>query len=485
MNFRDAVKEDWMKPIKIFSVALSTLMIAGCVVGPVYHAPVPEVPSQFRLGIPAHPAVNDAKEISDWWRQFDDPLVAELIETAQSSSPTVAQALARIVQARGTVTSARSALFPEIKGDASSLRSKQAVQPNVSVVGTTNIIGVDDAAWQLDLFGATRKATDAANSRLTARMADWHGVRVSLAAEVANTLLEYRACVEIADILEQDLGSREQTGQLTAMKIRAGFTAPADGALTNASIADARQQLIAQHAACDLDVTALVDLTGIDETTLRTKLAPGKKLPHPLEIVVEQVPAKAVAQRPDITSAERDLAAAGAEINVAVANRYPSISLGGNIGLTNLLSQGASGTAVTWSFGPSLSLPLFDAGNRKAQVDIAQARYDEAYGLYRQKVRSAVREIEEALVKLDSAAHREADAASAARDYDLYFKANVDKFKSGAGSLFELEDARRTSLSAQQILIGVQRDRVAAWIALYKAMGGGWHPNTLVTDNAG
>jgi outer membrane protein TolC len=117
---------------------------------------------------------------------------------------------------------------------------------------------------------------------------------------------------------------------------------------------------------------------------------------------------------------------------------------------------------------------LFDAGRRKAEVDLAQARYDEAYAGYQLQVRTAAREIEEALVRLDAAARREDDAALAAREYENYFRANDDKFKAGSGSLFELEDARRTFLAAQQTQISVQREHVTAWIALYKALGGGW-----------
>ncbi|MET0267058.1 MAG: efflux transporter outer membrane subunit, partial [Duganella sp.] len=362
-----------------------------------------------------------------------------------------------------------------------------------------------DASWEIDLFGARAKAAEAAGARWQAREADWHVTRVSLAAEVAATLVDYRACRVSADILVQDLQSREAVARLTAEALKTGYMPRAEGFLSDASAASARERLIAQRAECDLDVKALVALTGLSEADLRTRLdappvaataatanaTPG--LPRPAALVVESVPAQVLAQRPDIAAAERELAAAAAEINVAEAQRYPSLSLRGSIGVGRLSSGGVSGSADTWSFGPaSLSLPLFDGGRRRAAVAEAQGRYDEQAGVYRQRVRDAVREIEEALVRLDAAARRETDADIAAREYQRYFQAGDEKFRAGASNMLDLEEARRNSLSARLTQVGVQRERVQAWIALYKALGGGWQPATLpatasaaTTTNAG
>ncbi|WP_211443531.1 efflux transporter outer membrane subunit [Collimonas humicola] len=473
-----------MRLLKMLGSVPLLSVIAGCVVGPTYQVPSPTTSSQavlpqFQSALPKPPATEGGTtDLTRWWSQFDDPLVAELVATAEASNPSVAQALARITQARATAGSAGSALYPSVAADASSTRSKSlsGLTSNLGSVATvaTSSTATFDASWELDLFGGKRKTAEAANARVFARNADWYGAKVSLAAEVGSTLVNYRACVATAAMLEQDLKSREQTAQLTSLKVKAGFTAPADGALINGSTADARQKLVVQRTECDLDVKALVALTDIPEPSLRAKLAVNQRVPQPRGFVVESVPAQALSQRPDIAVAERELAAASAEINVAQANRYPSISLLGSIGIGGLRFDGGSSRSDTWSFGPSLKLPLFDAGLRKSQVDLARGRYDEAYAGYQAQVRSAAREIEEALVRLDAAARREDDAALAAREYESYFRANDDKFKAGSGSLFELEDARRTFLAAQQSQISVQRDHVAAWIALYKALGGGW-----------
>ena len=445
--------------------------LCGCAVGPQYRAPAVAAPSRFQSEPPAGAEAADT-DLNAWWAQFDDPLVARLVHAAVLDNPTLAQARARVAQARAQLGGSQGALLPAIDANGSVIRSKALAAPGATTIGTATTRSLD-ASWELDLFGGLRKGAEAADARLAARIADWHGARVSLGAEVATTLLGLRACEATSALLAEDLRSRQQTGQLTGLKIRAGLTATGDAVLSEASIADGRQRLQAQQLECELTIQALVELTGIDTDRLRPLLAQSAGLPRPRGIEVRQVPAEAVAQRPDIAAGERDLAAAAAEINVAEANRYPRLTLTGSIGQTGLRSGGSSATTGNWSFGPSLSLPLFDGGRRRAAVDAAMARYQEAEALYRQRVRGAVRDIEQALLRLDSFARRETDAAAAARDYERYFQTREEKFKAGNGSLFELEDARRSMLSARQTLIGVQRERVDAWIALYKALGGG------------
>ena len=441
-------------------------VLAGCAVGPQYRMPDGPSAAQFHAPLPATaPQDTPAPGLGNWWRQFDDPIVPELVAQAQAGSPTMALALARIGQARAQAGMARSDRFPAIGAGVSGARGRIG-----EAALTRTVTRGLDASWEIDLFGGKRMAAEAARARLEARNSEWHGARVSLGAEVAATTVRYRACVRSAALLSQDADSRGQTGKLTAQKIKAGFTAPADGNLSAASAADARQRLVAQRALCDIDIKALVALTDVPEPALRARLDASDRVPRPSGIAVDTVPARALSQRPDIAAAEQDLRAASADINTAEANRYPSLSLGGDISVVRV-----GGVAQTlWSFGPAITAPLFDAGLRRNQANLARARYDESAASYQLQVRGAVREIEEALVQLDASTRREADAASAARDYDSYFKASEDKFRAGPGSLFELEVARRDALSAQQVLINVQQERVLAWIALYKALGGGW-----------
>jgi multidrug efflux system outer membrane protein len=182
-------------------------------------------------------------------------------------------------------------------------------------------------------------------------------------------------------------------------------------------------------------------------------------------------------QRPDIAAAERELAAASAEIGIAQAARYPGLTLSGAIGYQTLRSGATTIDGQLWSFGPAaLSLPIFDAGRRAAAVDSAQGRYDEALAGYIGRSRQAVREVEQSLVRLDSASSREDDARRAAENYATAFRAADDRWRVGAGSLLDLEVVRRLAVVSRTQLITVQRERIAAWISLYRAAGGGWSP---------
>lgn len=435
---------------------------AACTVGPHYRAPAPDIPARFQAQLTqAQPGGQTPAGLARWWRQFDDPLVAELVEAAQLDHAGQAQSLARVMQARAMLASAGAARLAELGLNADARRERSAGAPGVSVPVRSSM-GSVDASWEIDLFGARAKAAEAA------------GARVSLAAEVAATLVSERACLASEHILAQDLHSREVIARSSRDAMHSGHMARADGFLSDASAAAARERLIAQQAACDLEIKALVALTGVAEPALRARLGGGMQLPRPRAFKVEAVPAKALAQRPDIAAAERDLAAAMADINVAEAQRYPSLSLGGSIGIVRLGTGGAAGSADTWSFGPVLNVPLFDGQRCTANAALAQARYDEQAGVYRQRVRDAVHDIEQALVRLDAAARREADADSAARGYERYCQAGGEQFKAGASGFVELEEARRNSLGARLTHVGMQRDRVHAWIALYKALGGGW-----------
>jgi outer membrane protein TolC len=198
------------------------------------------------------------------------------------------------------------------------------------------------------------------------------------------------------------------------------------------------------------------------------------------------VPAQWLAQRPDVAALEREVLAAAGDVGAAQADRYPRVSLAGTLSVVSA-STGGSGSSVNgtnWSIGPALSLPVFDAGRRAATVDAAQARYDEARARYEQRVRTAASEVEQALVRLDAALRREADAQQAALGFRQYFEAQQALVDVGAGSLLDLEQARRNALLAAAGLVNVQRERVASWITLYKSLGGGWTPEVATTAQA-
>ncbi|CDG81684.1 efflux transporter outer membrane subunit [Janthinobacterium agaricidamnosum] len=445
----------------------AALALSACAL----RGPAPQVtapaPAGWQAPLPHNGKLGD---LQSWWQGQGDALLVELIGAAQQVSPGIASARTRIVQSRADRVAGGAALLPSLDASASVNRmSQQSLQP----LGTTSQAALQ-ASWEIDVFGANRATRDAAQARLDSAQAGWHDARVSVAAEVANQYYSLRACQQLLAVSLQDAASRADTARLTEMTAKAGFQSPANAALARASAAEGNSRAIDQRAACERGIKGLVELSAVPETELRRKLAAHAAV-APAGLAIASLPAQVLAQRPDVFSAEREVAAASAEVGNAQAQRYPRLTLSGSVGAANFRSDGVNTSADTWTIGPlSVSLPVFDAGRRRANVDAAAARYDEAVLAYRAKVRQAVREVEQALVDLHSTGERGGDAQTALAGYRASFSATEDRYKNGLASLLELEDARRSRLAAENTVVNLEQQRSAAWIALYRAAGGGW-----------
>ena len=413
--------------------------------------------------------------LANWWEQQGDPLLVELIATAQAQSPSVSQSLTRIAQARANQAMARSALLPQVNAQLAGNRGVQ--QPDAPVV-TTQTIGLQ-AGWELDLVGANRAVSSAAQAQVESSQAQWHDARVLVAAEVANLYYSLSTCQQLLRVAQSDSASRQETARLSEISAKAGFVAPSIAALARASAADANSRVTQQDAQCQIVTKGLVALTAVPEPQLKAKLAAAPvSIAQAAPFSVASVPAQVISQRPDVFTAERDVVLASAQVGSAIAQRLPRLSLSGSIGAMRLNAGGVETNGSTWSFGPlAVSLPLFDAGQRAAAVDFARANYDTAVLAYQGKVRNAVREVEEALVTLQSLETRRVDSEVATKGYAESLAATQTRYSQGLASLVELEDARRNALAAQTAQLTLQLERNRAWVSLYRAIGGGWHSN--------
>ena len=466
--------------LPLVSILAAVALLSACASGPPALSTAEEpVAPQWQAPLPHEGRVG---ELGRWWQQFDDPLLDALMQSAQAASPTLASARSRIEQARATRVSAGAALLPGLDANASASRGRQDLAMPIANTASAGLA----AGWELDLFGGGRAALAAANARFEGAQADWHAARVAVAAEVANTYLALRACEAQLAKTEADANSRAETARLTDLAAEAGMEAPANAALARASAAQGRSLHVSLQAQCDSTVKSLVALTALEEAPLRARLAERRgTLPAPAGLVVGTVPADVLNQRPDLYTAAREVSAASADLTQARAARWPRVSLAGSIGRVRVETSAGTAEGTTWAVGPvAISLPLFDGGARRANVDAARARYDEAASLYRARVRDAVREVEQALVQLDSTGARRENARIAADGFDTSFRAVEARYRGGLASLFELEDARRSALQAQVNLIDLDRERVAAWVALYRALGGGWTPDAPPPDTA-
>jgi outer membrane protein, multidrug efflux system len=476
------------------SMALAATALTGCASKLLAPTPMPTAQAVQAASTPAAPLTWQAPlphggstaTLANWWSQWGDAALVELMDATQKESASLSSAQSRIAQARAALVGAQATLLPSVNASAQASRSAQSP----SIPAATSLGAGVQAAWELDLFGGNRAASSAAQLRLDTAALGWHEARVAVATETAATYFSLRHCEASLQLVQSDAASRTETARLADLTAKAGFSAPANAALARASAADAAGSVRAVQAQCNLLVKGLVALSGWTEPALRDKLKTNQVVALKIQAQVAlfsiaSIPADVLQQRPDIVAAQRAVHTALLDARASDARRMPMLSLNGSIGLGSVRQAGFTSNGLTWSLGPiALTLPILDGGRNAANTQAALAVYDDAVVSLRAKARQAVREVEEALVNLDSSAQRNGDAQQAATGYQAALAAAQARYKAGLGSLVELEDARRTAVFAQQNLLGLERDRIAAWIALYRAAGGGWTADNAIALDA-
>ncbi|MBI4936712.1 MAG: efflux transporter outer membrane subunit [Nitrosomonadales bacterium] len=446
-------------------LAVVILALAGCAVGPDFKRPDTQQ-VQWHAALPHGGKVEN---LLRWWEQWDDPSLTQLIEQAERRNPTLDMAVAKLAEARANAGVSDAASYPSVVADISISRSKTVMLEQTQ--GSFRF----DAGWELDLFGRVRRGQEAAHAHVQAVAAGWHEARISLAAEVAGAYVELRACEAGVALAEKELASRHLTLDLTGLKRGAGFVSDSDWARIRAASEETSAALAARRGDCARQLNRLVALTGLDYGNLQALLQTRHgQLPVPKQIALDEVAARALSQRPDVFGAEFEWAAASADIGVAKADLLPGLNLLGSIGVSRLVTGGLTSNASTWSFGPAMKIPVFDGGGYSGRVKAAEARYGYAQANYRKTVRAAVQEIEDALVRLDVANKRTGQNRDALEQYRTMLQAGNARRDAGMANQFGVEEAQRTAWLAEDNLLGSQRDSAMAWIALYKALGGGW-----------
>ena len=423
------------------------------------------------------------ENLQEFWQQLHDPLLVELITAAQEVAPSIASAKARIFEAKVDTVRANAARLPNITSGLSWSRTLQrggTGSPGFSggAFNTTRV-GLD-ASWEPDIFGTNTILLDAAKVQEKASKANWHEARVSVAAEVANAYFNQRFCQLQANVQQADVASRAETARLTKISSDAGFSSAYSSSLANAGLADAQQQLTARQAECDLEVKALVAMMQMEEPALRQKLSDNSftLAQDQADSVfgIAELPAEVIKQRPDIYNAESALISAAAGIRNAQTALLPKVEIDGSLGYTKISgSRLFTNSGTAFPIGPiSVSLPIFDGGVNRANIKSAKVHYEEEAANYRSKVQYAVKEVEDSLVNLHSTASRRKDLLTAIAGYKAALTATEAKVKAGFANLIELEEIRRTTLLAETTHLEVSKQRLLAWVALYRAVGGGW-----------
>jgi len=419
-----------------------------------------------------------------WWQRFDDPLLSRLVSQALEANTTVTGAQAAVRQARALRDVTAAGLLPSLDGSASVQRSRSGN------AGTANRFAVGlDAGWELDVFGARDEALKAGEATARASAASLGDVRVSVSAEVALAYIGLRSAQARLAIANANLAGQMETQQLTQWRVQAGLLSSLEDEQARAAAAQTRAQIPALQTTIEQSRHALAVLTGQPPAALADTLSSTRPVPQVDATVSLAVPAETLRQRPDVRAAEYQVSAALARVAQADAQRLPSFRLSGSLGLSALTPGGLThGAAVAAALLAGASMPLFDGGAGKAQVDAQEAAAQQAVASYRATVLSALQEVEDALVALRGDRERLQQlrqAAEAAANAALLAR---QRFDSGLVDFQTVLDTQRTQLSTQDNLAGAAADVSTDHVRLFKALGGGWRsddarPALATNDN--
>ncbi len=465
----------------ILTVALP---LSACAVGPDYR---PRASAE--LGVPdaySVPADQKAREdLTKWWTRFDDPMLASLVERAQASNLDVAQAVTRLRQARESLIQSRASLLPGVSASGGYTRSEPLRGGSTTVTlpdgtvtsfsqgGSSNFsIGLD-ASYQADIFGGVRRGVESARAGYEASGFDYASVLISVEAETArNYVLARLAQAQLANARDS-LAIQDDNLQIAQWRLQAGLVTSIDAEQARAQRAQTAASIPSLEANYNGLVSRLGVLTGQAPGALKAEIEAVKPIPRGPADVATGIPAEALRQRPDIRAAERNLASATAQIGVATAQLYPSLSIGGSIDSGSSALSSIFDVITGRLFG-NIAQTIFDAGRGRSQVRSARAAADGAFLSYKSTVLTSLEDIENAVVALQSARQREAEfriALDAANNQALLARM---QYRSGLTDFTTLNQSESQLLSAKNGLSQAQSDEATALIQLYQSLGGGW-----------
>jgi NodT family efflux transporter outer membrane factor (OMF) lipoprotein len=452
----------------VIVIASAAHLLTACTLPQRPSAPLAPLVAQWQAPLPHQ---GKPGSLQDWWQAQADASLLRLLEAAQTASPNLTQAMAAIAQARASSASARATLLPQVGAGVSLSRGEN--QPDIGVTSTA--AASVQASWEIDLVGANQVVKDGALAQLQSSQAQWHDARVALAAEVAHAYYGARACQPLADNARAIYQSYEETARLSGQLLAAGMAPAASLALARSAAADAHSRWFEQSAQCDLGIKALVALSALPEAQVRGLIrAPGAAQDAP-GLALASLPAQTIAQRPDVFAAEREVFTAAALVAGAQAQRWPRLTINGSIGPAQFGIAGVDKSLTSWSLGPvSLVVPVFDAGQRQSNIEASQWNFESKVAMYQARVRSAVREVEEALVQLQLNTDRSEQAQRSYRYAQQVHAAVLARQRQGMATGLELQEAGRSLLAADAQRTGLQWEGRRAWVRLYRAAGGGW-----------
>jgi outer membrane protein, multidrug efflux system len=463
-------------------------------VGPDYATPKPQVPASFAEA----PAAAEARSLPPaddaWWRNLGDPVLESLLKEALESAPDIAEAQARVREARALSGFARAGEFPI--ADADGLYTRNLGSDNVPTGVPPGGLGPGvrsnlwlagfDASWEIDVFGGQRRAIEAAAANYQAVSEDRADVVLTLLAEVARDYVELRGAQRRIEVARKNLAIEQDLETLTQSLLSAGLAPRQDLLRAQAQIAYTEAVIPTLNTDERAAAYRIAALTGRQFTEIVAQLSVPGPIPHAVSEFPIGLPSDLLLRRPDVRAAERRIAAANARIGIATADLYPHFSLTGVGGIESLnFSSFFSGSSGYYQIGPGFSWRIFDAGRIRFQILAESARTDAAAVAYQRSVLNAFRDVETALVAYaNTQSRRDKLAAESAADADATAIAKL-LYEQGVESFLPVLDAERSLYAADDDLAQSERDSTLALIALYKSLGGGWQTASSEITPAG
>lgn len=461
-----------------FSLALTllTALLTGCAAGPDYRRPeTASVDAYKEAGDWKLAQPQDALDRGKWWEVFGDRQLDALVERVEVSNQNVLVAEARFRQAQALLGSSRSAYFPTLDADVSVTRSRS---PAGVIGGTTagriitNRSASLSSAWEADLWGRLRRTVEAVEANAQASAADLAAARLSVQAELAANYFQLRALDAQRQLFDDTVAAFGKSLELTRNRYAAGVAARVDVVQGETQLKSTRAQAIdlgVQRAQLEHAIAILIGRPPADLTIAPVPLS--ATLPR----IPPGLPSELLERRPDIAAAERRVAAANAQIGVAKAAYFPSLTLSASYGSRSAdASQWFTAPSRFWSIGPALAQSIFDAGLRRAQTAQAIAAYDATVAEYRQSVLSGFQEVEDnlaALRILEEEAKVQDEAVRAARES---VELTLNQYKAGTVSYTNVVTVQTTQLANERTAVSILGRRLVAAVGLVKALGGGW-----------
>lgn len=482
--------------IQRLGTASLTALLSACTVGPDYHAPQPVMPEHW-LETTA-PAADAGSDLSAWWHGFNDERLNRLVERVLQNNLDLKAATARIQTARAERLATDAKSWPTI--NASTAYQRQRISPNAllgalgsiqggsqtkssSLLSTLGPIGQPfslfqagfDSSWELDLFGSISRQQEVAAANADAIIENLHDVQLSLAAETARLYLELSAQQAQLVIAEDRVKTQTELYRLAAASYQEGMVTALDVQQAKAEQETAESSLAPLTAQLKNTRHALALLSGLPPGGLETELA-GVPAVIPMPPVIQPgMPADLLRRRPDIRQAERSVASASAAIGAAVAEMFPKLTLTGTAGFQSQdLSNFTNMSSGFYGFGPRLSLPIFQAGRLKANVEAQEARHQEALAAYDKSVLTALKEVEDGLATIQGEHSRRLALEQAEQTARQAAETALAYYSEGETNLQSVLDSRRVWHNAREQLVQSRSNWATAHVALFKALGGGW-----------